>query len=223
MGLVLPAAAIAAAWALSKRAPIGTAGDYSAERGDPLPEPTQLPSPSEQLATSFDPTTWQTGTIPGDLADQNVAAFLKTLKVSELGQALIDASDNGYNVMFGGATFASYADHPRQYFRYTDLSGRTIRTSAAGAYQFIVPTWDALRARMGLPDFSPASQDAAALELIRERGAYEDVRAGRFTSAIAKCRGTWASLPGSNVDQPTNSLDQLAGVFAAAGGTITDA
>ena len=66
----------------------------------------------------------------------------------------------------------------------------------------------------------PASQDAAAIELIREAGALGDVRAGRFDEAVAKVRGIWASLPGAGYAQPEKSLESLRLAFLNAGGSL---
>ena len=110
-----------------------------------------------------------------------------------------------YNTLFGGGAFSGWADHPRQ--RVTRQSGgRPLTSTAAGAYQFLARTWDDCRAATGLPDFSPASQDIAALWLIDRREALADVIAGDWLAAIGKCNKEWASLPGSPYGQPTRSM-----------------
>ena len=88
------------------------------------------------------------------------------------------------------------------------------------AYQFLSRTWDALARKLNLPDFDPASQDAAALELIRERGALKDVRAGRVAAAVAKCAPVWASLPGVGYSQPERKLSVLLASHTSAGGNL---
>lgn len=181
-------------------------------------EPDQLPTLLETAAMMLDPSAYETGTLPGDLAEANVRAFLDMLAVSE-GTA--GRGDNGYNVLFGGGLFTSYADHPRQLITRMFRNGNTVTSSAAGRYQFLRKTWDGLNAKMTLPDFGSASQDAAAIELIRERGALADVRAGRFAGAVTKCRRTWASLPGAGYDQPEHTLDYLTAAFQLAGGTVS--
>lgn len=70
-----------------------------------------------------------------------------------------------YNTLYGGGTFQDYADHPRQSF--TGPTGRP--TSAAGLYQFEQGTWDEQKRKLKLPDFTPASQDAAAWDLAQSR------------------------------------------------------
>lgn len=93
-------------------------------------------------------------------------------------------------------------------------------SSAAGKGQIIKGTWLDVSDALGLPDFSPASQDAAILELTRRRGALEAVKAGDLATAISRCRNEWASLPGNYARQGQRSGDQLAQWFAAAGGTV---
>lgn len=144
--------------------------------------------------------------------NQNTQAFLWAIRVSEGTDG-----PNGYRTIVGGSTFDSYNDHPRILI---DLPRLGIKSSAAGAYQFIRRTWDGVRDKLGLPDFSPASQDAAAVELIRQRGALADVRAGRFADAIAKCAKEWASLPGAGYGQHENTLAKLQGAYTTAGGYL---
>lgn len=160
-------------------------------------------------------------------AAENQAAFLMAIR-----QAEGTAGVNGYRTMFGGALFDSYVDHPRRAVQFTDAAGRTLWTTAAGAYQFMavsplpgggktrVDTWDRIKRKLGLPDFSPASQDAAALALIDEAGALADVQIGRFADAVRKVRSVWASLPGAGYDQPERSLAWLMDRYTEAGGTL---
>ena len=98
--------------------------------------------------------------------------------------------------------------------------GPGCKSTAAGAYQIIRPTWIRVRDRLGLVNFDELSQDAAAIELIRQRGALEDVKAGRFGDAVRKCRQEWASLPGNSARQGQRSFDTLAAWFAGAGGAF---
>lgn len=152
-------------------------------------------------------------------ADANLNAFLRMIRDAEHSGLPYPDADR-YRAMFGGEFFASFADHPRQRFAFTQTDGKTNYTTAAGAYQFIAPTWDALRARLGLPDFSPPSQDAAAVELIRERGALADVQAGRFDEAVMKLGRIWASLPTSTAPQHTRSWDFVRQAYVSAGGNF---
>lgn len=189
--------------------------EYDYGGGFAFEEPSQEPDAFESIVINMDPRTHIPAAVPAHLAQRNLAACLAAIKWAEG-----TAGPDGYRTMFGYRYFNDFSDHPRQYFPYTNEAGVTIRTSAAGAYQIIVRTWDSLRARLNLPDFSPASQDAAAVELIRERGALQDAYAGRMEAVATKCRSVWASLPGSDVDQPTRPMSGVLAAFQSAGGTL---
>jgi lysozyme len=178
-------------------------------------EPDQLPDTWDTLTTTFDPMTYYTGTTDASTADSNVSAFLNMIANAEG-----TAGEKGYQTMFGYHYFYSFADHPRQYWDFTDLAGRQLKSSAAGRYQIIIKTWDALKDKLNLVDFSPESQDAAAIELIRERGALADVQAGRIEDAIRKCAPVWASLPGAGYNQPERQLTSLLTTYQQSGGTF---
>ena len=124
---------------------------------------------------------------------------------------------DGYDILFGGGTFDSYAVHPR-----VRVPFRNTYSTAAGRYQILSRTWDGLVNKLGLQDFTPASQDAAAVELIRERGALRDVQAGRVVTAINKVAKVWASLPGAGYNQPERQLTALVRAYGAAGGSTQE-
>lgn len=147
---------------------------------------------------------------PQMLSLPNVAALLRVIRAGEG-----TADEAGYRRLFGGALFEGFADHPR---RLVVKNG--YRSTAAGAYQFLESTWDETARRMNLPDFSPRSQDLAALGRIAARGALDDAIAGRLGAALAKIAPEWASMPGSPYGQPTISSARAAQVFAASGGTL---
>ncbi|MCU0523436.1 MAG: peptidoglycan-binding protein [Elainella sp. Prado103] len=135
----------------------------------------------------------------------NMRAFLDTISYAEGTHA-----PDGYRIRFGGDRFDSFADHPRIHEPFRDTT-----STAAGRYQFIQRTWDGVRGQIGLSDFSPQNQDLAAVQLIRNRGAYEDVEAGRFEIAVAKVAGEWASFPGAGYNQPEKSLPDLKEFYEA--------
>jgi muramidase (phage lysozyme) len=163
--------------------------------------------------------------------DQRAAANERAM-LAVIRYAEGTSGPNGYRTRFGGATFDSLADHPRIATQFTNRKGERLWTTAAGAYQFMaispipgggstkVNTWDRIKRKLALADFSEASQDKAALELIREAGALPDVRAGRFADAVSKIRGIWASLPGAGYAQPEKTLPQLVAVFQRSGGAL---
>lgn len=99
------------------------------------------------------------------------------------------------------------------------------KSTAAGRYQLIKPTWVGVRNALKLPDFSPESQDQAALWLIKNRAtmqwALNDIDEGHVGSAIAKCRRLWASFPEAGFDgQPTRSMTSLLAVYSKHDGVL---
>lgn len=133
-------------------------------------------------------------------------AFLDLIAFSEIGSKLLSASDQGYNVIVGGTQFKGYKDHPRQKVFLKKLG---IYSTAAGRYQILARYYDAYKSSLNLPDFSPASQDQIALQMINERHAIKDVDLGNIESAIQKVRNIWASLPGAGYGQHENKLEVL--------------
>lgn len=175
----------------------------------------QLTTPMEDLAVTFTPDTYLPSTSDAAVSTMNEKAFLDMIAYAEG-----TSGPDGYRTMFGHTLFESFADHPRKVFNFTNKRGEKLKTSAAGRYQFLARTWDGLQRRLSLPDFGPESQDTAALELVRERGALADVQAGRVTVAIAKCSKVWASLPGAGYAQPERKLTTLIAQFQGAGGNL---
>lgn len=119
-------------------------------------------------------------------------------------------SAGNYNVMYGGKTFDSYQDHPRQLFTIERGPNAGKKSSAAGRYQFIRGTWDDQARKLGLKDFSPESQDAAAWNLAQEkygRGLMSVLRSGdsKKIAAVGNAlRKQWTSLPGG-IEAGTNA------------------
>ena len=143
------------------------------------------------------------------LNNANVRAMLRVIRQGESSQN--DAV--AYRMIVGrvGAQFSSFADHPRIF--------GTPTSTAAGAYQITKTTWDWVRQQMKLPDFSPASQDAAALGLIAYRGALLDVLAGNLDAAIPKLRREWTSLPGAaENNKAAGDMQNAKRLFVAFGG-----
>ena len=63
--------------------------------------------------------------------------------------------------------------------------------------------------QLGLKDFSPKSQDAVALQQIKERGALPMIDRGDIRQAIDRCSNIWASLPGAGYGQFEHKADSL--------------
>jgi len=151
------------------------------------------------------------------LADRNVRAFLHVIRAGEG-----TSDEDGYRRHFGGELFTDFSAHPKRAITKL-LGGKPITSTAAGAYQFLSSTWSECQAALHLPDFSPDSQDLAAVFLIARRKGLEHVLAGRLEQAIAACANEWASLPGSPYGQPTRTLAQCRAVYEQHGGTYATA
>lgn len=137
------------------------------------------------------------------LSNPNVQKVLRAVGQAEgtIGDKIADP----YRVGFGGSTIASLDTHPNILVPFTQTDGTQNKTSAAGAYQFLKSTWDEEAKELNLPDFSPRSQDLAAINRLRKRGALDDVLNGRLDAAVSKLGKEWASLPSSPYAQPKRS------------------
>lgn len=183
---------------------------------------------SDRAETIMNQVTEQASTTDQDTAGKNVDAFLQVIRQSEGTASAVDP----YAVCYGyHHTIKNFDDHPAVTgeWRGEVLSdgmcanagfGPGCVSSAAGAYQIIKGTWLRIKGKLGLPDFGSTSQDAAAVELIRARGALEDVKAGRVADAIKKCRNEWASLPGNYAKQGQRDTGTLIGWFQENGGQV---
>lgn len=139
------------------------------------------------------------------IGSPRVRAFLDVIAHAEG-----TAGPNGYRMMFGGKLFDDFSKHPRQCFRFFDRRlGRSNCSTAAGRYQILDRTFE----QLGMKDFSPASQDKAAVALIQSKGALQDIEAGRIQEAIAKVRPIWASFPGAGYSQPEKPMGELMRVY----------
>lgn len=150
----------------------------------------------------------------------NLRAFLDTIAWSEIGASILANSDNGYNVIAGSTpdqiiTFSSYHRHPGL---LVDMDGKVggLQSTAAGRYQILGRYWKSYCIQLGLKDFSPASQDAIAIQLIKECRALPDISAGRIEIAIRKCASRWASFPGAGYNQHEHKMSNLLRAYRTA-------
>ena len=147
----------------------------------------------------------------------NLSAFLFMIRSTEHVYPRDVIGDAAYSIFYGGTKFQSFRDHPvltgeKKGVPLPDamcaaagLKPGCVST-AAGAYQLIKPTWVRLRDKLNLPDFSPLSQDRAAVGLLEEIGAVDLIYAGDIEGAIHKASKIWASLPGSTAQQNPKAL-----------------
>lgn len=147
----------------------------------------------------------------------NINAFLFMIRACEHRYPRDVVNDACYEIFYGGQTFDDLSDHPvitgelapvplpDAMCRAAGLKSPCFST-AAGAYQFIRPTWQRLRNKLNLKDFGPQAQDEAAYELLVETGVVDLIDEGNIEAAIRKAGKTWASLPGNNYQQNPKAM-----------------
>ena len=139
-------------------------------------------------------------------------ALLATIRYAE--GTWTGGSARGYRLLYGGGLFASLSRHPQITVR------RRYVSAAAGAYQFLPPTWNRVARRLGLRDFGPRNQDMAALYLVERRGALATLdRHGLNGRVLERLAPEWASLPNrrgaSAYGQPVKSAQELQQFYAS--------
>lgn len=123
--------------------------------------------------------------------------------------AWAEGTDDRYNVIYTGAKFDSFDGHPARV-----MCSAGICSDAAGRYQFLSTTWQPIKTKLNLPDFSPQSQDSAAIELIKQCGGYGAAVRGDVAGFADRCWIQWASLQsasGQKLDkrQRSHSISKL--------------
>ncbi len=158
----------------------------------------------------------------------NRKAFRATIAFSEGTSTHKLTKNDGYDVIVTGLdmkleVFTDYSAHPFANGRPAKVFNKKGgKSTASGRYQHLYRWWKPYAIQLKLTDFSPASQDAVAMQQIKEQGALEDIDAGRIEMAIHKCRNIWASFPGAGYGQPEHSLERLLKVFVDAGGILSE-
>ena len=155
-------------------------------------------------------------------------AFYEQFRNTPEGRALLGViryaegtakSRDPYRVLFGGSQFSDLSRHPDRVIR---TPGFQRGSSAAGAYQFLTPTWNQQAQKLGLRSFGPVEQDVAALDLARNRlidlgGLSYLKQRGLTREALAALAPEWASLPTmegrSYYGQPVKGASELQKVY----------
>lgn len=164
---------------------------------------------------------------PGASGPQGPAtrALLDTISFAE---GTFDKPNRGYNTQFSGKQFSDLSRHPDEVIHSSRYS-----SAAAGRYQFMPQTWEGpliggktSRRSDGI-DFSPESQDSAAVKLImmrlrsagikintpQELEAYLVKEGGISANTANALSPEWASFPtntgASYYDQPVKKLNRL--------------
>ncbi len=151
------------------------------------------------------------------MAENNLLAFLTVIRAVEPDQR------DPYRSLVGGGFMDSFADHPGNLGWQGIPLPNGLHATSAGAYQITKTTWNTwIQPRLQLPDFSPASQDAAAIEILRAKraGAYDAVIKGEFTRALLALRLEWEAFDKMLKGAYHITLDQARQIYVAAGGTL---
>lgn len=152
---------------------------------------------------------------PDQAGGANVCALLDTIAYTEgTDDGKHATNDRGYDVLVGHHLFTDYSRHPDVLVKLS----ATLSSTAAGRYQVLFRYWTIYQKLLGLPDFSPISQDLYAINQFRERGALVLIQAGRFEEAIGRINNIWASLPGAPYAQRTVSIAEAKAIYTSHGG-----
>lgn len=146
--------------------------------------------------------------------NQNLIKFLSLVGISEGTSTSPITKNNGYDVIVtsvnGPSIFTDYSTHPFE--NRPPLVVRLVPrvlSDAAGRYQIMLHNFDVYKVQLKLPDFSPASQDKIALQMIGERHATTLIEAGNIEAAIEACSNIWASFPGNTYGQNPHQMSDL--------------
>jgi muramidase (phage lysozyme) len=156
----------------------------------------------------------------------NRKAFLDMLAWSEGTSNHPITRNSGYDVIVTGLDgkpeiFTDYSNHPFANGRPAKVFNKQGQSStASGRYQLLYRWYTPYAKMLGLRDFSPASQDAIALQQIKERKALSAIDVGDIVTAINLCSNIWASLPGNDYGQRQHNIDYLLDVYVKSGGQL---
>jgi muramidase (phage lysozyme) len=143
--------------------------------------------------------------------DKKLKAFLDLIAFSEGTSTSPYTKNDGYDIIVDGLNsphiLEDYRGHPNILVRVRAYP--LLESTAAGRYQLLYRWYQPYCAQLGLKDFSPASQDAIALQQMKEHHAVALVEAGDIAGAIAACSTIWASFPGNSYGQGGHSPASL--------------
>ena len=176
-------------------------------------------------------------------ADRPLCAFLDLIAASEGTSTSPITRADGYDIIVTGVNgpnrFDDYSGHPFSRGRapilvrhgkdpvysadlkngskppkLTSPAVAEIRSTASGRYQIILPPWEMLCTHSNSRNFSPSSQDIAAIQLLTECRALDELHAGHIAAAIDKACETWGSFPGNPYQQGGRDLDWLLSTYS---------
>jgi lysozyme len=148
-------------------------------------------------------------------ASQNLTAFLKLVRVAESG--------DDYGALVGGGNIVDFSDHPANKGWPGIRTPESRKSTAAGAYQITQTTWNTeVQNALRLPDFSPKSQDEAALWIIQFKrpGAWGLVVEGKLQAALMRLRDEWEAFDKMLAGTYPITLAEAQAIYTDAGGTV---
>ena len=146
-------------------------------------------------------------------------AFLDMLAWSEgTDNGRQKTRNHGYDVIVGGELFTDYSDHPRKLVHAKPKTQINRRRTLPASF----PLVGCLPQAAWPERLLSKSQDAVALQQIKERGALPMIDRGDIRQAIDRCSNIWASLPGAGYGQFEHKADSLIAKFKEAGGTVRE-
>lgn len=143
----------------------------------------------------------------------NLSAFLTLIRQAE--------ANGDYYALVGGGQFSDARDHPANTGEFAGIQGPSGLTTAAGAYQITRRTWNDLGGVSRYGDFLPKSQDQAAVDLLRRRGAFADIEAGNFDIALTKLKNEWEAFARMLAGNYPITLADAKNIYVNAGGSVT--
>lgn len=147
------------------------------------------------------------------LNNRNVIGTLMAIRSGESS-----LTDDAFFMRWGGTgqppkRFDDLSRHPRIL-----EPGPNGPSSAAGALQITMSTYDEFAPKLGITDFSRESQLIIGLAIMDHEGALEHVLAGDVYAAVELLGGRWASLPSSKYGQRTMRFQTFMSIYKKYGG-----
>lgn len=173
------------------------------------------------------------------ICEEKIRAFMRVIRIAEGTGEYVKGTKTardpqlGYTTWFSGAgnNFTLSDDHPRV---INSNSTNTLRSSAAGAYQFMSWKFDELNGKTvifkngyfqtAVPEvyteasdkakkydakgFREVAQDRLCLIILKDIGAITKLLNDDIKGAISTSSGTWVSLPGATAGQPTAKMQE---------------
>lgn len=173
------------------------------------------------------------------ICEERIRAFMRVIRIAEGTGEYVKGTKTprdpqlGYTTWFSGAgnNFTLSDDHPRV---INSNSTNTLRSSAAGAYQFMSWKFDELNGKTvifkngyfqtAVPEiyteasdkakkydakgFEEIAQDRLCVIILKDIGTITKLLNDDIRGAISTSSGTWVSLPGATAGQPTAKMQE---------------